>query len=112
MVVDLRKRFGSLVRAHRQRQGLTQEVLAEMAGISVDMIAKIEAGTSGPRFRVIEQIAAALVVDPAELFSTDLPQGRLNRGAFTDITAALARLDEKELGWLKKVIDAVIAPKL
>ncbi|MBO0906537.1 helix-turn-helix domain-containing protein [Jiella sp. MQZ13P-4] len=37
-MADLRIRFGRLVAAHRKRLGLTQEVLAERAGISTDMV--------------------------------------------------------------------------
>ena len=46
-MVDLRARFGRLVKAHRVRLGLTQEALAERAGISTDMVSKIEGGASG-----------------------------------------------------------------
>ena len=44
---DLRARFGSLVKAHRRRAGLTQEALAERANISTDMVSKIEGGNIG-----------------------------------------------------------------
>jgi transcriptional regulator with XRE-family HTH domain len=74
-MTDLRKRFGQLVAAHRRRQGLTQEGLAEAADLSPEMVAKIETGKSGARFPVIERIADALDVDPAELFTTQLPPG-------------------------------------
>ena len=37
-MADLRERFGRLLAAHRRREGLTQEALAEAAGLSVDMM--------------------------------------------------------------------------
>jgi transcriptional regulator with XRE-family HTH domain len=48
-MADLRKRFGELLAAHRRRRGMTQEDLAEAAGLSVDMISKIEVGHASRR---------------------------------------------------------------
>lgn len=110
-MVDLRTRFGRLVKAHRLRLGLTQEALAERANISVDMVSKIEGGSSGARFGVIAQLAEALGVDPAELFTPDLPSGQLKRGALMDITTRLASLNESELRWLSNLIEAALRPK-
>lgn len=110
-MVDLRARFGGLVKAHRVRLGLTQEALAERAGISTDMVSKIEGGTSGARFGVITQLAQALNVDPAELFTPDLPGGQLQRATLTEITSRLASLSEAELGWLKNLVEAALRPR-
>lgn len=110
-MVDLRVRFGRLVRAHRLRLGLTQEGLAERAGISTDMVSKIEGGNSGARFGVITQLAEALGVDPAELFTDDLPSGQLKRGTLMDITTRIASLSESELRWLRNLIEAALRPK-
>jgi transcriptional regulator with XRE-family HTH domain len=60
-MADLRKRFGELLAAHRRRRGLTQEDLAEAAGLSVDMISKIEVGATGARFPSIERLARAVL---------------------------------------------------
>ncbi len=110
-MVDLRTRFGRLVKAHRLRMRLTQEALAERANISTDMVSKIEGGTSGARFGVVAQLAAALEVDPAELFTPHLPGGQLQRTTLTDITSRLAGLSEAELLWLGGVLDAALRPK-
>lgn len=110
-MVDLRSRFGSLVKAHRVRLGLTQEALAERANISTDMVSKIEGGNSGARFGVITQLAQALDVDPAELFTPDLPAGQLQRARLNDITSRLAILGDRELIWVKEVLEAVLRSK-
>ena len=47
---ELQARFGSLVAAHRRRAGKTQEQLASDAGLSVDMITRIEGGALGGAF--------------------------------------------------------------
>lgn len=107
-MVDLRKRFGSLVAAHRRRLGLTQEALAEKAGISVDIISKVEVGATGARFPVIERLADALGVDPAELFSTEIPGGSLKRGPLIDLTTQLAALPATDLRWITGVVEAAL----
>jgi transcriptional regulator with XRE-family HTH domain len=110
-MVDLRGRFGRLVKAHRVRMRLTQEALAERAKISTDMISKIEGGASGARFGVITQIAKALAVDPAELFTPDLPGEQLQRATLIEITSRLASLSESELRWVKNLLEAALQPK-
>jgi transcriptional regulator with XRE-family HTH domain len=110
-MVDLRARFGGLVKAHRVRLGLTQQALAERANISTDMVSKIEGGSSGARFGVITQLAEAMGVDPAELFTPDLPAGQLQRLTLTEIQSRLASLSESELLWLKNLLEAALRPK-
>lgn len=110
-MADLRKRFGRLVAAHRRRVGLTQEGLAEAAELSVDMISKIEVGASGARFPVIERIAAALEVDPAEFFTTEIPSGSLARKAFSEVSLRLAGLSESDLQWVSRLLDAALRPR-
>lgn len=110
-MVDLRARFGRLVKAHRVRLELTQEALAERANISTDMVSKIEAGSSGARFGVIVQLADALEVDPAELFTPNLPAGQLQRSTLTEISSRLASVNESELLWLRGILEAVLQPK-
>jgi transcriptional regulator with XRE-family HTH domain len=107
-MADLRKRFGELLAAHRRRRGLTQEDLAEAAGLSVDMISKIEVGATGARFPSIERLAAAVDVDPAELFTSDIPAGSMNRGAFGEISAKLAPLPESDLVWISTLLDVAL----
>lgn len=110
-MVNLRTRFGRLVKAHRTRMGLTQEALAERANISTDMISKIEGGSSGARFGVIAQIAEALEVDPAELFTPNLPSGQFQRVMLTDLISRLGSVSDEELRWLSGIIDAALRPK-
>jgi transcriptional regulator with XRE-family HTH domain len=108
---DLRKRFGRLVAAHRRRQGMTQEDLAQRAGVSTDMIGRIETGGTGARFPTIQKLAEALKVDPAELFSSEVPRGALDRKSLVDITARLAGLSERELSWVGGLLDAALKPR-
>jgi len=59
--------FGEGVRQRRLRTGLTQEELADRAGVSVRGLRKLEAGeVRRPRPRTVRAIASALGVGPAE----------------------------------------------
>lgn len=109
---DLRKRFGRLVAAHRRRLGLTQEALAGLADLSPDMITRIEAGQTGARFPSIERMAGALRIDPAELFTSELPTGSLQSPALAEITAKLAALNDRDLAWASNLLDAALRPRV
>lgn len=105
---QLRTRFGGLLKAHRIRLGMTQEALAERAGISTDMVSKIEGGSSGARFGVIEKLASALGIDPAELFTSELPSGHIRNETLVYLTSRLAALSESDLNWIKGIVDAAL----
>lgn len=60
------------VRSIRLERGLTQAQLAEMAGINQATVSKVERGETNITMEVIEAIAAALRVEPVQLF--DLPE--------------------------------------
>ena len=105
---ELRRRFGGLVAAHRRRLGWTQDDLSARAEISVDMISRMEAGATGARFTTISKLAEAMEIDPAELFSPDVPGTALQRPRLVAITTRLARLSDDDLDWLDGVLTAIL----
>jgi transcriptional regulator with XRE-family HTH domain len=105
---QLRQRFGRLVAANRKQAGMTQDALAAAAGLSVDMVSRIEAGATGARFGTIEKLAEALGVDAAELFTPELSPGARQRAALSNVTARLASLSDRDLAWVSDVLDAVL----
>jgi hypothetical protein len=72
------------------------------------MISKIEVGATVARFPSIERLAKAVQVDPAELFTSELPKGSMNRGAFGEISAKLSSLSETDLVWISSLLDVVL----
>jgi transcriptional regulator with XRE-family HTH domain len=106
--MELKQRFGMLVKAHRQRQGMTQADLATAAGMSDTMISRIELGASGARFPNIQHIANALGVDPAELFIVDRPPGGETSTAKINLAAMLAGLSEEDTVWIASLVDAAL----
>lgn len=105
---NLKQRFGSLVVAHRRRLGWTQRQLAEKADLSDDMVARLEIGRTGVSFTTIEKLAAALQVDPAELFTAELPAGALDRQPMSELVTTIAGLTNQEIAWLSDIVSAVL----
>jgi len=52
--------FGELLRRHRHTAELTQEALAERAGLSVDGIQKLERGVTHPYRDTVQRLVTAL----------------------------------------------------
>jgi transcriptional regulator with XRE-family HTH domain len=59
--------IGKNLKAARVRRLLTQEELAEKAGVSPSTIVNIERDQTVPHFRTIRKLAEALDVDPTSL---------------------------------------------
>jgi transcriptional regulator with XRE-family HTH domain len=53
--------------AHRQRQGLTQRQLAQLAGVSHTTVQKLESLRRGAYPKTIQRLALALKVEPKDL---------------------------------------------
>ena len=59
--------IGQQLKNTRTRRLLTQEELAEKAGVSAATVVNIERDNQEPQFRTIRKLAKALDVDPTEL---------------------------------------------
>ena len=60
--------IGENIRAFRRSLGITQEKLAEKAGISLDYLGKIEVSINKPGIKTILKLANALELPIKELF--------------------------------------------
>ena len=67
---DIRERFGYAVKVRREALGLTQEDLADKAGIHRTYLSDVERGTRNLSLVNIERLAAGLSVRMSELFAT------------------------------------------
>ena len=65
--VQVLAELGNRILLARQQLGLTQEDLADRAGISVTFCGQIERGRRNPTFVVVYRIAAALETTVADL---------------------------------------------
>ena len=107
-VTELMGRFGRLVAAHRKRLKMTQVQLSDASGLSSDMIVRIEGGGTGVRFPNIQRLADALQIDPAELFTSEVPNGKLARPNLNRLTARLAALSDADLQLVSELIDVAL----
>jgi len=69
------KEFGARVRARRQELGLSQEKLADAAGIHWTFVGQVERGRRNLTLHNILKLARGLEVDPAELIRGLDPPG-------------------------------------
>ena len=69
--------IGSVIKALRNKKGMTQELLSGLAGIARSHLSMIESGTKQPNFETIWKIAVALDMKPSELvqeFEKKIPE--------------------------------------
>ena len=66
-MADVQIRFGERLRAVRQQRGISQEKLAELAGLHRTYVSSIERGERNVSLVNIERLAAALGVAMTEL---------------------------------------------
>ena len=67
---DIRHRFGFAVKVRREQLELTQEDLAERAGIHRTYLSDIERGTRNPSLVNIDRLATALSISLPQLFAS------------------------------------------
>lgn len=70
--MTLKSRFGLNLRRFRENNGWSQEELADRTGLHRTYISGIERGIRNPTLMIIEQIATALKVNPADLLKKDI----------------------------------------
>jgi len=61
-------KFGQAIKDFRIRKNRSQQYLAEITGLSLEDIIKIEDGGPGATVDIIVKLAEALSVHPSELF--------------------------------------------
>lgn len=69
--MNLKERLGLNLRRFREKEGWSQEELADRTGLHRTYISGIERGIRNPTLMIIEKIAIALKVPPADLLKKD-----------------------------------------
>jgi transcriptional regulator with XRE-family HTH domain len=95
---DLRKILSKNIRKQREIQGLSQEKLAEITGISINMIKDIEGCRTWVSDKTLIKLAFALKTDTFRLFMASLSN---NDEIYKAIALDLTKIIQKA----KKVID-------
>ena len=68
---NLKSLLGKRIKEIRKKRGLTQEKLAECAGIETPSLSNIENGKNYPNHETLEKLSKALDVRPYELYLFD-----------------------------------------
>jgi transcriptional regulator with XRE-family HTH domain len=100
--MDFPKRLAAL----RKERGLTQQALADLAGVHLSQMKRYEGGVSQPALDVLRNIAIALSVS-ADVLLFDIDE----RGPDEDFRLrfeALNRLDQNERAVVKELIDGML----
>ena len=63
----VRRSLGEVLRSHRERCKMTQELVAEKIGVSRQAVSKWESGTAEPSTSNLIKVAHLYGVDPADL---------------------------------------------
>jgi transcriptional regulator with XRE-family HTH domain len=81
----------------RERAGLTQTRLAEMAGVTPGMVAQVESGAARPSLETLERLAGVLKVSPCHLLVDDPDLEAVLAGLTPEIRRALLDPDVQAL---------------
>lgn len=69
--MDMRRLVGRNVRRIRKAKGLTQEVLAELSGVSQQYVSELERGRRNPSVITLYVLAQAMGVSHVDLVQPD-----------------------------------------
>lgn len=78
--MDLKDAMAVNLRRERHDKSMTQEELADRAGLSARYLGSVERGAVSASVTVLGQLASALGISPCELINP--PQNRKSRGRF------------------------------
>ena len=76
LLADLLIRFGNRLRELRQARGVSQEALADLAGLHRTYVSSVERGERNISLQNIDRLAAALEVSLAELMPAQSKKGK------------------------------------
>ena len=65
---NIKQRLGQRIKELRKRRKLTQERLAELAGIEIPSLSNIENGKNYPSYETLDKISKAFEIRPFELY--------------------------------------------
>ena len=101
LIFDLRV-IGQKLLYYRRATGMTQEELAEAAGLSPRAYADIERGSVSARLDSLLRICAALRITPDDILTADAPDAERLR---EDLIAKIKTGSAKELEPALKILD-------
>ena len=117
---DIIKQMGNRIKQIRKAAKLTHERLAELTGLSVEYISRLERGVSQPSFKTLEALTKSLNVNAKDLFDFKGPilfqdkkhTARLRKEYIDAIFSELHEMDLRDLAVIYKVLKGLIDKKI
>ncbi len=100
--MNIKKDFGLRLKELRNKKGITQYQLAEMAGLDPKHLSHIETGRSFPKADLIEKFASALNINYTDFFKTEHLQNRIQM--LEKIYKILENISDSDLQVIYKII--------
>lgn len=109
-MATLRKRFGKQLQHLRKMRGMTQEELAEKAGLSWSHVNAIEGGRNSPSFDSLERLGRVLGATLKDLFGFPVPkESQRMRDPLTYLYELLQGLPRNELKKISEIVEHILA---
>lgn len=100
------KEIGKRIQQKRKQAGLTQEQLAEMMNVSIQMVSNIERGNKAIRIENLINLCRILSV------STDyILIGKENVSDISELTSRISKLENKDVRLIDMIIDFCLNEK-
>jgi transcriptional regulator with XRE-family HTH domain len=101
IMTNVKEILAQNLKENRRRLGITQPELAERAGMSTQYLAMIEIARKFPTADILERLAAALGINPHELFSVSVSperaMGRLQQTILDNMDQAMEHALDKAI---------------
>jgi transcriptional regulator with XRE-family HTH domain len=104
-MIDIKEIFAENLRKIRRKKGLTQEKLAEKAGMSLQYLALLELSRKFPSGEMLERLATALDIETYELLAVASSANNELELLRNDIIREVKTLNES---FAKNITDEVI----
>ena len=106
---DARAIFGKTIRGIRILKRLTQDNLSELSGKAPVYISNLERGQSNPTLDSILTFAAALEVEPSDIFALAFSsESDLKKEIKAQFATILSRSTDAELKLILKILTAIV----
>jgi transcriptional regulator with XRE-family HTH domain len=101
-------KLGSTIRQIRRARRMTQEDLAEIAGVNVKHLGEVERGNGNPTLQFLLKIAGALGTEMNDFFVSSPAQEDEIASTVAEIIALIRKLDQNAIQKLHKIIRVVV----
>ncbi len=106
---NITKKFGKRLQELRKSREMTQARLAELSGLEIQTISRIESGARFPLKENIEKLASALNCEIKDLF--EFKYNKTKAELREEINRKLDNAQLKDLKYVNKMIDAYMESK-